>query len=309
MHNPTLKAHLEILRIDHWIKNVFVLPGVIVAIAFGNVSLTLNLALNIVLGLISICIVASSYYTLNEILDAPFDITHPKKKFRPVPSGKVYIQIGIAQWLILGCLGILLGSYIKTQLGYTLIALWIMGCFYNIPPVRTKDVPYLDVLSEALNNPLRFLSGWYIVDIGSVPPASLLLSYYFIGAYFMGIKRFAEFREINDQKVAAAYRKSFQHYNEQKLLTSIIFYGSSAMLFLGAFMMRWRLELIISYPFIAFVMAIYFDIAFKNNSPAQAPEKLYSEPRLMIAISVSALAFIILFFVDIPLLHQIIGIK
>ena len=42
----------------------------------------------------------------------------------------------------------------------TAAALWIMGCLYNFSPVRTKDVPYLDVLTESINNPLRLLLGW-----------------------------------------------------------------------------------------------------------------------------------------------------
>ena len=36
-----------------------------------------------------------------------------------------------------------------------------MGCLYNIPPIRTKDHAYVDVLSESINNPIRFLVGWY----------------------------------------------------------------------------------------------------------------------------------------------------
>src|SRR5271165_1945764 len=85
-------------------------------------------------------------------------------------------------------------------------ALWIMGCVYNIPPVRTKDVPYLDVLTESINNPLRMLLGWYAVTSVLVPPVSLLLSYWMIGCYFMALKRFSELSEIRNKTVAGAYR-------------------------------------------------------------------------------------------------------
>ena len=30
---PTLLGHLQIARADHWVKNVFVLPGIIVALS------------------------------------------------------------------------------------------------------------------------------------------------------------------------------------------------------------------------------------------------------------------------------------
>ena len=55
-------------------------------------------------------------------------------------------------------------DFLKAQRGtfvpftLTVLALWVMGCVYNIPPVRSKDLPYLDVLSEAINNPIRMLA-------------------------------------------------------------------------------------------------------------------------------------------------------
>ena len=39
----------------------------------------------------------------------------------------------------------------------TAAVLLLMGIAYNVPPLRTKDRPYLDVLSESVNNPLRLL--------------------------------------------------------------------------------------------------------------------------------------------------------
>ena len=90
-----------------------------------------------------------------------------------------------------------------------MLALWVMGCVYNIPPVRSKDLPYLDVLSESINNPLRMLAGWYMTGIDAFAPTSLLLSYWMVGCYFMAIKRYAEYNEIDDPERAAAYRSSF----------------------------------------------------------------------------------------------------
>ena len=51
------------------------------------------------------------------------------------------------------------------------------------------------------------------------------------------------------------------------------------MLFLGAFVMRYRLELILAFPLVALVMAIYLGLAFKPESAVVNPEKLYREPR------------------------------
>ena len=53
--------------------------------------------------------------------------------------------------------------FVGKMFALTALLLWVMGCLYNFPPVRTKDVPYLDVLTESINNPLRMLLGWYAV--------------------------------------------------------------------------------------------------------------------------------------------------
>ncbi len=298
-------GHLRIARIDHWIKNVFILPGVLVALSMQPHAPGVDLIIPLLLGLLSGCLIASSNYTLNEILDAPFDRLHPVKCKRPVPSGCVNVPLGYVQWLVLMFLGAALARIVSVPLAATMMALWIMGMAYNVRPLRTKDLPYLDVISEAVNNPLRFLAGWFIIDPGAVPPVSLLISYWAVGCYFMAIKRFAEYRDIGDPKRAASYRKSFDFYNDQRLIVSIMFYAASAMLFFGAFIVRYRLELILSFPLVAGVMAAYLSVAFKKGSAAQAPEKLHREPLLLVSILCCAALMAVLFFVDIPLLHYI----
>jgi 4-hydroxybenzoate polyprenyltransferase len=302
---PSLRGHIAIARVDHWFKNVFVIPGIVAAIGVDPAHVAPHLAERISLGLLSICLVASSNYVVNEVLDAPSDRAHPVKFARPVPSGMVSIPLAYVQWIALMIVGVWIGYRISLSFAITVFVLWVMGCIYNIPPVRSKDLTYVDVLSEAVNNPLRLLAGWFLVGSASVAPASLLLSYWMVGCYFMGMKRYAEYRDIGDPIRAAAYRKSFAHYTEQRLLVSIMFYGSAAMLFLGAFIMRYRLELILSFPLIALVMATYLLLAFEPNSAVQRPEGLCREPRLMGCVLVCSALIGVLMVVDIPVLARV----
>src|SRR5271165_6953754 len=302
---PTFKGHIEIVRVDEWVKNVFVLPGVVVALSVDRARLLAWSWTTFALGMFAICLIASSNYVLNEILDAPFDRIHPVKRNRAVPSGRVSVPWGYAQWIGLMVVGLLLGWHISKAFTLTLAALWLMGCVYNIPPLRSKDVPYVDVLSEAVNNPLRMLAGWYLTGCTLIPPASLLLSYWMVGCYFMAIKRFAEFREIGDSHRSAEYRKSFGYYNEQRLLVAITFYASVAMLFFGAFIMRYRVELILAFPLVALVMSKYLSLAFKPDSAVQHPELLYREPALMAAVIICSAVMVTLLFVNLPILHRI----
>ena len=299
-----LQAHIRILRLDHCIKQIFILPGVILAIAITERHIDRDFIWNVLIGMLSATLISSSNYVLNEMLDAPFDRLHPTKCSRPAAEGLVHFGWGYAQWVVMMVLGLALAGTISRGLFFSAAGLWLMGCLYNIPPIRTKDIPYIDVLSESINNPLRFCLGWYMVTAVVLPPASLLVAYWMLGAYFMALKRFSEHRQINDPAVAARYRKSFSFYSQESLLSSAIFYAVTSMLFLGAFIMRYRMELILAFPLIALLMSIYFGLAFRHESSVQNPEKLYREPRLMPFLALTVATFIVLLFVDVPWLGE-----
>jgi len=303
-----LRAHLAIARLDHSIKNIFVLPGVIVPLSVYPGLWNQRLVIKLLLAFVAITLVACSNYVINEVLDAPFDRLHPIKRNRPAALRLVSIPAAYAQWLLMMFAGVAIGLTISRMFALMALLLWIMGCLYNFPPVRTKDVPYLDVLTESINNPLRMLLGWYAVTAlmpqPLVPPVSLLISYWMIGCYFMALKRFSELSEIGDRTAAAAYRASFKRYTPESLLVSVVFYASTAMLFLGAFIMRYRIELILGFPLVALVMAIYLKLSFQKNSAVQNPEKLYREPLLMASFTATVLAMSLLLFIRLPLLEQ-----
>lgn len=300
-----LRAHLQIMRLDHSIKNIFVIPGLVIPLSvLGAPSLSASLAWHIVVGFIATTLVACSNYVLNELLDAPFDKLHPIKRNRPAAQGLVSAPVAYAQWLLMMAAGIALASTISRPFACTAGALWVMGCLYNINPVRAKDRVYLDVLSESVNNPLRMLLGWFMVTSALIPPASLLCCYWMLGCFLMALKRFSEYREIGSARVAGAYRKSFQHYNEVSLLTSVTFYASAAMLFFGTFIMRYRIEWILVFPLLALMMATYFKLAFEPNSAAQNPEKLYRQPVLMGLAALTSVLMITLLHTDVPIVSR-----
>ena len=197
-----------------------------------------------------------------------------------------------------------LASTLSEEFFLTALVLWIMGCVYNVQPVRAKDRPYLDVLAESLNNPLRLLMGWYATGTVLVMPISLVIAYWMLGAFFMAVKRFAEYRTINDPVLAASYRKSFSHYNEVRLLTSATYYGVAFGLFLGIFLIRYRIELLISIPFLAGVIAWYIHMGFKEDSPTQYPEKLYLEKPFVAYMLLCLAVLIAALFIDLPWLSE-----
>ena len=300
-----ISDHIKITRPDHWFKNVFVLPGIFLALLVDRSIPGIPEVLTIFYGLFIVCLSASANYVMNELMDAETDKHHPTKKDRPIPSGRVKKSSAILIWIILMCLSLFLASTVNKYFLMITVIFLLQGLLYNIPPIRTKDLPYLDVISESVNNPIRLLLGWFMIITVSFPTLSLILAYWMIGAFFMASKRYAEFVMINDQRRAAAYRNSFGHYSKNKLLISMFYFACLFSFFMGIFLIRYRIELIFAIPNIALVVAYYLRMSLMPNSPVQAPELLYKN-RLFVGILFSCLAVIVLFFfVDVPFIREL----
>ncbi len=189
------------------------------------------------------------------------------------------------------------------------VALLTMGLLYNVRPFRTKDRIYLDVISEAVNNPLRFLLGWYLVQAPLLPPSSVLLSYWMGGAFLMAVKRFAEYRFINDPERAGFYRRSFRFYSEEKLLLSAFFYGLTSAVFLGVFLVKHKIEFLISLPFFCILFVWYLHIGFQADSVSQTPEKLHRQRTFMMFVILLGVVTQMLFFIEIPWLAFLVEVR
>ena len=301
--------YLQIARVDHWFKNAFMLLGVVLAVFYQPAMAAWSSLWPLALGTFATCLVASSNYVINELLDGPCDRLHPEKQHRPVPSGRVRPAIAYVEWLALAAAGFALAAALNVYFLASAVSLWVMGVAYNVPPLRTKEWPYLDVLSESVNNPIRLLLGWFALVSTTFPPVSLLVAYWMVGAFFMGMKRYAEYRHIGDRNVAAAYRRSFAWYTEERLLVSVFFYGTACALFAGVFIVRYHIELILFTPLAAGMFAYYLHIGMRPNSPVQNPEKLYRQRGFFAYMVFSTIVFVLLMFTSIPFMYELFNVN
>ncbi len=298
-----MKKYIKIARPDHWVKNAFILPGVVLAVLMIKPGFSTAYIWKFILGFFSTCFIASANYVINEWLDAEFDKFHPTKKNRPVVSENMKFSLVMLEYAICIIIGIALALPINRPFLIVEIWLLVMGVIYNVKPMRSKDIPYLDVLSESINNMIRLLIGWFIIDSQFQPPSSILIGYWFAGAFLMATKRFAEYRMIGDPERAGLYRKSFKHYTENSLLVSTFFYAMTATFFIGIFMVKYRIEYLLAMPLVFGLFCFYLWISFKPDSAVQKPEKLYREKKLLIYIAFMCVVLVILSFVDLEFLN------
>lgn len=293
-----MKNLIRMCRIDNWFKNIFIFPGVLFAgvltgVDWGEKFWPLAACV------FAACLAASANYVMNEYVDAETDRYHPIKRSRAAAINQVSVKSVLMVYFFLAICSLVLAGFINHLTVYATSLLLIAGILYNIKPIRLKDRAYLDVLSESLNNPIRLLIGWFAVTDKVLPPSSFVMGYWMAGAFLMAVKRFAEFRSIG-KDVAVKYRISFSYYTENSLLISSFAYAVCAAFFLGVFLVKYRIELLITFPFLTYLFAWYLKIGFKENSAVQHPEKMYIEVEFIIYCLILTVLFGVLIFLDVP---------
>lgn len=151
-----LRTWLAQLRWRHWIKNVLVLAPLVLAHRLGEPA-AIGRAL---LATIGFCAVASSIYLLNDLVDLPSDRRHPRKRDRPLASGRLPVMHAVAAVPLLwgaallaalplpaGCAA-LLALYVGVMLAYSL---------------RLKDWRWVDAAVLAGGYTLRVLAGTWAI--------------------------------------------------------------------------------------------------------------------------------------------------
>lgn len=179
----TVNALGQLMRPKQWVKNSFVLVGMI----FSQNWLHPDLMLKTITAVIAFCFVSSAVYVLNDFLDRERDRMHPDKCHRPLASGTVTPMAAGIMFISSLLIGLLLGLAVSGIAVGILLYYLIQNIAYS---KGLKQVVMLDVLLIAIGFMLRILMGTW--GVGIAPSKWLLLSGLTL-ALFMGFgKRWAE---------------------------------------------------------------------------------------------------------------------
>ncbi|MDD8026544.1 MAG: UbiA family prenyltransferase [Acidobacteriota bacterium] len=298
-----MSAYLRALRMERWPRSMaifsgcaayfFLYPGAFPPSGLFGIGVKAAAAFLLTWG------ISTANYVVNEIVDQAFDRHHPSKKLRPLAAGEIrkgpFALIGLALTVI--CLGLAAAAF-PLPFFLSLAGLLMAGIIYNVKPIRTKDIPFLDSISESANNPIRFLIGWYaLAPAAHFPPLALLASWWAFGNFLMVAKRLSEFRFLKEK--AADYRTSHKKYTRNKLLAGMIV---SAVVCLAAFLFfagreHWPSFFIIA-PFLAVFFLMIFRKTLREAEVMEEPEKLLASPVFAFYTLFLLGLFVLAFFLD-----------
>ena len=195
-------AVLKQIRCHQWVKNSFLF---IPAFFAGTIFDLQNLWL-LTLGFFAFSMGASTIYIINDLADIEKDRQHPKKKFRPIASGKISVFAARLMLTFTLSVAIIISLFLPYQFGIVLAAYILMNFAYCF---KLKHVAFLDIIIIASGFLLRVVAGGFIVQ---VPITSWLVLIVFLLSLFLA---FAKRRDdvLLFEKEGKEMRKCISGYN------------------------------------------------------------------------------------------------
>lgn len=174
---------LRAIRINQWIKNLVVF----VAIVFSGKLFEIDILFRSIYAFVVFCLLSSTSYLLNDIIDYPYDRKHPIKKNRPIASGEITIPEASFLVFVLTLISLIIALLFSPQLFLLSFIFILIHFFYSL---YLKRFPVVDIFTISISFMLRTFGGE--VASGYHIPIWLFLTIFFISLFMATVKRHAE---------------------------------------------------------------------------------------------------------------------
>lgn len=202
-----IKSIIKLIRPKQWLKNVFVLAGIV----FSNQLLSIDAWIMTLGAFVAFCCAASSVYVLNDLLDRKADAQHPTKCKRPIASGAIKPTEAVAILVVLIVLALAIPYVLNSSSLMLIIGIYmVMMTAYSS---YLKHIVIIDVMIIAIGFVLRAISGALALEVIISPWLVLCTG---LLALFLGLnKRKGEMEKLGDN---GETRGVLQHYSMQSLV-------------------------------------------------------------------------------------------
>ncbi|MCL1664440.1 MULTISPECIES: decaprenyl-phosphate phosphoribosyltransferase [Elizabethkingia] len=204
-----MKKYLKLLRVEQWVKNLFVFLPVF----FSGKIMDTDLFSKSCVAFIVFSLTASCIYILNDYMDIELDKQHPEKRNRPLASGAIGKKTAIGIFVLLIVLAVGFTLYMQNQgleiqdFATVVISYFVINILYTF---KLKHVAIVDICIIATGFVLRVLAGGYITGI-VVSQWAILLTFILALVLAIGKRR----GELINAQINGKTRKALDGYNVQ----------------------------------------------------------------------------------------------
>ncbi len=174
-----MKNYLNLLRPKHWAKNLFLY----IPVFFAGLAFNIETLIKVTEGFLSVCLVASSIYIINDYRDIEDDKQHPVKSKRALASGAVNKYWALLISILFLSTGLTLAFFIRDKFFFVLSIYFLLNLAYSL---GLKKIAILDILIIAIGFVLRVKAGAVIARVGLSEWLTIMV---FLLALFLAIAK------------------------------------------------------------------------------------------------------------------------
>jgi 4-hydroxybenzoate polyprenyltransferase len=151
------------MRPHQWTKNGFIFAGIV----FDGQLFVLDSFIRVLFAFFLLCVVAGSVYIVNDLADVEADRRHPKKRYRPIPSGHLPISVARLMGVLLPVIAIIAAFLLGWQFAVVLLSYYLLQVAYSF---RLKHVVLIDLVVIVLGFIMRVGAGVLVVSVEAFSP-------------------------------------------------------------------------------------------------------------------------------------------
>jgi len=270
----------RLMRPRQWIKSCFVLTGIL----FANAWRQPDLARRALLAAAAFSLAASGVYIINDLIDRPDDLNHPRKKERPLAAQKVSVAVAVALLIVLLTAAFALGFVVSPTVVTILLIYVLINVAYSL---HLKHVVILDVFIIASGFMLRILAG--TTGLGIAPSQWLLLCGLMMALFLGFAKRRAELYAMTDD--GPTHRRVLGHYQPVLLDKMIVVTATCVIITYSLYTMspativaHHTESLIYTVPFVIYGIFRYIYSLHRQTAGSDPALQIFRDPHLLAAI-------------------------
>lgn len=178
-----MKYIVQSARPNQWVKNLIIYTAII----FSGKLFDWNLFSQATLGFIIFCLLSSTSYILNDIIDYEYDKKHPVKKNRPLAAGHISIPDATLIVFVLSGISLIGALFFSIPLFLLSVGFLLLHFFYS---VYFKKKPVFDIFAISFSFMIRAFAGQVIT--GYHIQIWMMLTIFFVSLFIATVKRHAE---------------------------------------------------------------------------------------------------------------------